>query len=191
MAEGSSNLYWTQNRFDAALLATTTDALGEGLANLYYTDARVASYITVSSTISRLGQTIELGTETTGALASTSLAAEVVVDSEIDSETELESLLGDVSNVFTNNDGALNDDDLSNNSTSDLSEGTNLYFTEARASTTALAVLAGTTTDALTEGSANLYYTDARVNALLVSTSSSLVVGTSSIALSANALAWV
>lgn len=50
----------------------------------------------------------------------------------IDTESELESILTDVTDVFTNNDGALSDDDLSNNSTTDLGEGTNLYYTVAR-----------------------------------------------------------
>ena len=60
----------------------------------------------------------------------------------IDTEAELEAILGDVSNLFTNNDGALADDDLSDNSTTDLSEGTNLYFTNQRAD----ARIAATTT---------------------------------------------
>jgi len=52
-----------------------------------------------------------------------------------DTEAELESLLGDVSNVFTNTDGSLADDDLSNNDTDDLLEGaSNLYFSNARVS---------------------------------------------------------
>jgi len=36
----------------------------------------------------------------------------VIVSTEIDAETELEGLLSDVTDVFTNNDGALSDDDL-------------------------------------------------------------------------------
>lgn len=50
----------------------------------------------------------------------------------IDTESELETILTDVTNVFTNNDGALSDDNLSNNTTSDLPEGSNLYYTLAR-----------------------------------------------------------
>lgn len=48
------------------------------------------------------------------------------------SEAELESDLADVTDVFTNNDGALDDDDLSDNDTGDLAEGANLYYTQAR-----------------------------------------------------------
>lgn len=50
LAEGS-NLYWTQDRFAGALAGTTTDALAEGSTNRYFTDARVGSYITGSSTL--------------------------------------------------------------------------------------------------------------------------------------------
>lgn len=55
----------------------------------------------------------------------------------IDTEAELESILTDVTDVFTNNDGALADDDLSDNTTTDLPEGTNLYYTTARVNTDA------------------------------------------------------
>ena len=48
---------------------------------------------------------------------------------------------------------------ISNHSTSDLSEGTNLYYTDARFDTR----LAAKTTDNLTEGSSNLYMTTERV----------------------------
>ena len=53
--------------------------------------------------------------------------------------------------------------DFGDFSTSDLAEGTNLYYTEARWD----ARLATKTTDDLTEGSSNLYFTDARARAAL------------------------
>lgn len=63
-----------------------------------------------------------------------------------DTEAELESSLSDVSNVFTNNDGALDDDDLSDNDTDDLSEGlSNLYFTDDRAQTATGGMFSGNT----------------------------------------------
>ena len=48
-------------------------------------------------------------------------------------------------------------------STSEVTEGTNLYYTEARVN----ANIASKTTDDLAEGSTNLYYTDARVQAVI------------------------
>ena len=48
----------------------------------------------------------------------------------------------------------------------DLTEGSNLYFTNARADARVNAVLPNT--DSLTEGSSNLYYTDARAQAVSI-----------------------
>ena len=45
LSEGSSNLYYTDARFDTRLSAKTTDNLTEGSSNLYYTNARVQSYL--------------------------------------------------------------------------------------------------------------------------------------------------
>jgi len=65
-------------------------------------------------------------------------------NTEADTEAELETLLTDVTNVFTNNDGSLADDNLSNNTTADLSESGNLYFTDERAQDSAGATLTDT-----------------------------------------------
>jgi len=54
--------------------------------------------------------------------------------------------------------------DLSANTTTDLAEGTNLYYTTTRANTDFDTRLATKDTDALAEGSTNLYYTTARAN---------------------------
>ena len=43
VAEGSSNLYYTNARADARIAAADTDDLSEGSSNLYYTDARVST----------------------------------------------------------------------------------------------------------------------------------------------------
>jgi len=48
LSEGS-NLYYTQARFDTAFAAKDTDGLSEGSTNLYYTDARVGSYLTTNT----------------------------------------------------------------------------------------------------------------------------------------------
>ena len=50
------------------------------------------------------------------------------------------------------------EEDLSNNTTSDLAEGTNLYYTQGRFDT----AFTAKDTDDLTEGSTNLYYTQGR-----------------------------
>ena len=67
---------------------------------------------------------------------------------------------------------------ISNHSTSDLSEGTNLYYTDARFDTR----LGTKTTDNLTEGSSNLYYTDARFDTRLAAkTTDNLTEGSSNL----------
>ncbi len=175
LVEGTA-LFWTVSRFAAALAGTSTTALAEG-TNLYYTDARVAAYINGSSTISRLGQTIDLSSETTGVLSSTSLVSEVLISSEIDTEAELETLLSDVSDVYTNNDGALADDNLSNNNLNDLAD--------VQAATTSPALLywngtiwddiatssLGLLTTNIAEGT-NLYWTNDRFDSRLAATTS-------------------
>ena len=74
---------------------------------------------------------------------------------------------------------AITEEDLSNNSTTDLAEGTNLYFTDARAraaisensdqlaydSSTGVMTFTQGDTDTVSEGSTNLYFTDARADA--------------------------
>ena len=58
--------------------------------------------------------------------------------------------------------------DLDDNNSDDLSEGsTNLYFTNARADARVTTVLATQDTDDIKEGSTNLYYTDARANSAI------------------------
>lgn len=50
VAEGTTNLYYTETRFDTAFGTKTTDDLDEGLTNLYYTDSR-AKAATVADSI--------------------------------------------------------------------------------------------------------------------------------------------
>jgi len=57
-------------------------------------------------------------------------------------------------------------DNLTAFDTGDLTEGSNLYFTNTRADARVNAVLPNT--DSLTEGSSNLYYTDARAQAVSI-----------------------
>ena len=56
-------------------------------------------------------------------------------------------------------------------STSDIAEGTNLYWTAARFAT----AIAGINSDAIAEGSTHLYYTDDRVKAFLTNTDNTFI----------------
>jgi len=62
------------------------------------------------------------------------------------------------------------DTSFATKTTSDLGEGTNLYFTELRSIATFDAQLALADTDDLAEGAGSLYYTDARVNTYVTGT---------------------
>lgn len=83
--------------------------------------------------------------------------------------------------------------DLSSKSTNDLSEGTNLYYTDTRArssvsATGSIAYDSGTgifsftqgNTDTISEGSTNLYYTDARVQTVIDTNTAGFITPSSS-----------
>jgi hypothetical protein len=100
---------------------------------------------------------------------------------------------------------AITEEDLSNNSTTDLAEGTNLYFTDARAraaisensdqlaydSSTGVMTFTQGDTDTVSEGSTNLYFTDARADARIGAASiNALSDVTINSATSGQALTW-
>ena len=157
ITEGSTNLYFTNARADARVNAVlpNTGSLSEG-TNLYYTDARADARITASST-----SALSEGTN----LYFTNARADARADARITAS-----------------------------STSNLSEGTNLYYTNARADARIVATLldedafgsnsatrapsqqsvkayiatqiaSKDNTDEITEGSTNLYFTNARADA--------------------------
>jgi hypothetical protein len=91
----STNLYYTDARFDTRLATKDTDDLTEGTSSLYFTNERVDDRV---NSLLTAGSNITLTYD-------------------------------DSANTLTI---AATEDDLSNNSTSDLAEGTNLYYTDAR-----------------------------------------------------------
>jgi len=147
--------------------AFDTDNLSEGSSNLYHTSARVDSRIALQT-----GANLSLANKDTDDLSegSTNLyhTAERVSDvvgSMISGNTE-----SGISVTYQDGDNTLDFAvTLAPFDTGDLSEGSNLYFTNARADARVTATLPNT--DSLTEGSSNLYYTnervDDRVNALV------------------------
>ena len=98
----------------------TTSDLAEG-TNLYYTDTRARAAISATGDVNY--------NSTTGEISYTT-----------------PSIPSDVSDL-TDTTGLLNNDDLSNNTTSDLAEGDNLYYTDARAD----ARIAAASVDALSD----------------------------------------
>ncbi len=195
IAEGS-NLYYTPARFNSAFTAKTTTDLAEG-SNLYYTDVRADARITaqkgVNSGIASLDAT---GKVPSSQLPGIVLNNTFVVGSEA-SQTALSANVGDIAvrtdenktyvlqtspaTTFANWTELLSPNSVTSVNgqtgivsltTTDVAEGTNLYYTDARADARFNTLAAGNfttqfatkTTDNLTEGSTNLYYTPARVN---------------------------
>mgnify|MGYP001168244757 CR=1 FL=1 len=140
LAEGT-NLYYTNARADARIAAATTDDLSEGSSNLYYTDVRARAAISEGS--AQLSYN-----SSTGVLSYT----------QGDTDTVAE---GSGNLYYTQ---ARFDTAFGNKTTSNLIEGSNLYFTTARGNSNFDTRLATKSTTNLAEGT-NLYFTDARVDA--------------------------
>ena len=149
VTEGSTNLYFTAERVDDQVNTLLTAGSN---VTLTYDDA--AGTLTVAATED------DLSNNSTDDLAEGSnlyFTTERVDD-------QVAALLTAGSNITLTYDDAAGtltitgiEDDLSNNTTSDLAEGTNLYYTTARFDT----AFTGKSTTDLSEGT-NLYYTTAR-----------------------------
>jgi hypothetical protein len=183
LTEGS-NLYYTQDRFDSAFDDKTTSDLTEG-SNLYYTTNRADSDARHAISVSDLGGDGSLTySATTGVITYTGpSAAEVrahfVGGSNIgyDSSTGVFDLdntvtiTGDFSAATLTGKYLGFDSDFGDQTTDDLTEGSNLYYTTARGDSDFDVRLATKTTTDLTEGS-NLYYTRDRFDSALGDTTS-------------------
>lgn len=161
--------------------AFTTDDLSEGNANLYYTDGRVRAAVSSSGDLSYNASTGVFSVTTYkstdfdtdfGNKSTTDLAEGTNLYYTDSRARDSVSASGDLS--YSNATGVFSvttykstdfDTDFGNKSTTDLTEGTNLYFSNARVN--AFIQSSITTTD-IDEGT-NLYYTDNRVDAHLLS----------------------
>jgi hypothetical protein len=195
-----SNLYYTQGRFDSAFAAKSTTNLAEG-TNLYFTEARGnANFATnlaasdtddldegvtnlyFSNSRARLALSVTAGTgisynNTTGVFNLAAIPNASLTNSSITINSQSVALGASVTLTTTNIAEGTNlywtnarfDSRFGTKTTTDLAEGTNLYYTQARFDT---AFAAKTTTD-LAEGT-NLYYTDARARLALSSSATGL-----------------
>ncbi len=187
LTQGATNKYWSNTLFDTRLAATTslpnlatlsnlslpatqltnfgvpffqyfaattTDALTEGPTNKYYSDPRVLTY---------------LNTFDKGYFFSTTSTSYWKSVTDLFSTTSANFLLSTYDKGYFYSTTSA-DSWLTTKSTSNLSEGSNLYFTASRATINFATNLAATTTTALTEGS-NKYFTDARADARINATS--------------------
>ena len=195
-----TNLYYTQGRFDSAFAAKSTTNLAEG-TNLYFTTARgnanFATNLAASDTDdlaegttnlyyansrARLALSVTAGTgisydNTTGVFNLAAIPNASLTNSSITINSQSVALGGSVTLTTTNIAEGTNlywtnarfDSRFGTKTTTDLAEGTNLYYTQARFNS---ALAAKTTTD-LAEGT-NLYYTDARARLALSSSATGL-----------------
>ena len=163
VAEGT-NLYYTTARADSAFddrLATkTTTDVSEG-TNLYYTTVRVDSDIDVAfvaKSTTNLSEGTNLYYTTARADSDARHAISVSGDLSYDTSTGVISI--DVEQEYTK---ANFDSDLGDANTGQLPEGSNLYYTTARADSDFDVRLATKSTTNVTEGN-NLYYTTTRAD---------------------------
>ena len=180
ITEGT-NLYFTNARADARIAAASTSDLSEG-SNLYFTNARARSAISATGSLSY--------NSTTGIFSFTERT-----------DAEVRGLVSAGGNLSYNSTTGVFSyttpttiASLSNHDTADLAEGTNLYFTNARARSaisatgslsynsttgvfsyttpTTIASLSNHDTADLAEGT-NLYFTNARADARIAAASTS------------------
>src|SRR6056300_845310 len=144
--------------------AANTDDLAEGTTNLFYTDARVSTYLSSNGfdTATNIVATITDSAPTT-----------------LDTLNELAAALGDDPNFATTVTNSIGtklatadftttaDTWLGTKTTTDVAEGSNLYYTDARFDTR----LATKTTDDVAEGS-NLYFLYDRVRGATINAGS-------------------
>jgi len=155
ISEGTTNLYYTETRFDSSFSGKDTDNLSEGATNLYYTEARVSANPSVVANTAKVSADGSIDTHSDVDTTSTAPNPNEVLTWDgsnwvpaINPVAPVDSVNGQTGVVVLDTD--------------DISEGaTNLYYTETRFDTS----FSGKDTDDLSEGVTNLYYTEARVSA--------------------------
>lgn len=126
LTEGSTNLYWTTARFDSSLAGASTTDLSEG-DNLYYTQARFDSAFGDKTTTD-----LTEGNNLFYTDARVRSAIGASGDLSYDSSTGVFSLT--VENIY--NKASFDSDfnvAMDSATTDDLTEGSNLYYTDTRA----------------------------------------------------------
>ena len=156
-----------------------TDNVTEGSTNIFFTDSRARSAFSAAGDLNYNASTGEFSIDqsdlnvddlislTGRANGATHLAA--FGGSTISDNNTIKGALGELETAVEANAADLTaatgaNLDLSQKSTTDLSEGTNLYYTDARADARVDAGFTAKSTTDLSEGT-NLYYTDARADA--------------------------
>jgi len=186
----------SQTALDLSL--NDTDDLSEGSSNLYYTDARADARVQAAiDTDTSFGSASD-------SLVPSQLAVKTYVDAQVDTADALSELSGDTDditegssnlyytdervadkiggimsgsgNIVVTYDDAADTIVVSESlTTTDITEGDNLYYTDTRADGRVTAGFAAKDTDDLSEGSSNLYFTNARADARIAATNTDSV----------------
>ena len=120
------------SEFDARFSSKTTDNLSEG-SNLYYTDVRVGQYLTANNFIDQTGLDNAITALIGGAPGTLNTLNEIAAaigddpafSTSVNNQLALKLNSADFNGLF--------DTRFSSKNTSDISEGVNKYFTDARA----------------------------------------------------------
>ena len=175
---------FSQSDFDTAFTSKDTDDLSEGTTNLYYTnaraDARIAAadtddltegttnlYFTDERVDDRVANLIVGGVNVTTTYNDAAGTLEVKVPYE-NIDDRVASILTGSNGISVTYDDPNATITIATTDTDGITEGsTNLYYTNARAD----ARIAAADTDDLSEGTTNLYYTNARFDTRFTSKS--------------------
>lgn len=145
---------------------TSTDELSEGTTNLYYTDARVSANSAVAANTAKVGITTQQANDITTNNAKVSYPSADSTKVGFISVTQAVDLDTLESDVATNNAKV----GITTQQANDITANNAKISFDSASSTKLAGIEAGaevnpTSTDELSEGTTNLYYTDARVSA--------------------------
>ena len=173
LAEGSTNLYFTDARADARIAAATTTQLNEG-TNLYFTTARAQAAVT-STDLNMTNNNITLGSGNLTTTGKVLFANMYATEGDLPNATTYHGMFAHVhatgKGYFAHGGSWRKLLDETSSTTANLAEGANLYYTAARDTAQFNTDLATKSTSDLAEGT-NLYFTNARVNTALPNTDS-------------------
>lgn len=150
-----ANLYFTNARALSAVIDNiSTSNVTEG-ANLYFTNTRAISSLTAGSGVVIQANGLIIADSATAFSGNTDAVPEGTANLYFTNARAITALTGENVSIMTNDAGYLTSVDLT---TSNVTEGANLYFTNARVEAF---ILSNVTTSNVREG-ANLYFSNAR-----------------------------
>ena len=179
-----TGLSWSSNTLNVSGLTTTN--ITEG-SNLYFTNIRAQNAISAIGPITYASGTIgitQASSTANGYLSSAdwnnfSAKQSALVLGNISSTSTALSITGGVGAIVGSGVSIVLSTSTLGLTTSNIAEGSNLYFTNSRSDNRFALNLAATTTDALSQGSINKYYADTLARLAFSSTATGLSYATS------------